>query len=327
MVLMKKLLSALLLFLLAVSCSAASINVQNAVPADTVWSFSVTLPDAGDFDEAEIMLDGSSLVTLYTRSNKILVDVLNETKVLSNAVVGSSVYLSIAAVGKGTHSIRLVIDGEEEASKEVLFFEVLAAEDQPDLQSQINSLHGSINSLIEQFNELDERAGGMLKEEDRQQLQAGIDELSAAVNSLEAQLQQQQVAAEQAEAELASLQQQAQALGRKALELDETIASGLFGLASNPKAGLSMVIIIVAAVVIVLVVRNREKLQFKKGLYESHRKEEQEPVVFSESEEEITGEVLQEEQGKSGKWAFKGKKAGPRAESKRFHLSDLLKKE
>ena len=55
-----------MVLLFAAGTSAASIEVQESIPANTVWSFSVTLPNGTDFDDARVLLDGDRIISFET---------------------------------------------------------------------------------------------------------------------------------------------------------------------------------------------------------------------------------------------------------------------
>jgi len=323
---MKNCIFVFLLVLLSGHVGAALINVEESIAANTVWSFSVSLPAGNDFDEAEVLLDGSSLISFYTTPNdEIVAFDQDPTRVFSfTEPIGNTVYLLVSPRAKGSHKIVLTVDGEEEADEEINFFEILDAGEQAELQGQLNSIKGSVSTLIEQLSELDERA---LDEEDRQQLQSRITGLKSRLDSIQSSLQAIEAKSTSNQDQIQGLAAQTADLERKTIDLNTALAStGLFGLARGAQSlGLLAIALVAAAISVLVAYNNRHRLKFKRSVYGKQKKPEP-GLDFSKKEEEITGEVLEEE-GRRGRWAYGNATMKPEPkESKRFQLGDLLKK-
>jgi hypothetical protein len=321
---MKKLVLAFLVVMLA-SAFGASVDVQESLPATTVWSFSVKLPGANDFDEAKVWLDGSSLISFYTYNGKIKFDSddVDKSRVFSNTEpIDNMVYFLVSPMEDGIHEIELEVDGDVVDSEEVDFFEIYDAEDKASLQQQISTVKGSVATLIEQYNQLEASLGSYLKEEDRQALQSGIDGLQASLENLEAAVEGQE--------QQNSLKFQVLAddiAGQRAVQSSEAQGSGtgFVSLGSLNQEYLALAAAFVAAAVAVfLLVKFRNRLPLKKGLY---GKPKQGEMGFSQRDEEITSQVLEESQDeRKGKWAFGDSASKPPREEKRFNIGDLIRK-
>jgi chaperonin cofactor prefoldin len=320
---MKKFILAFLVIMVAGSCFAASIDVQEAVPADTVWSFSVTMPNAADFDEAKVLLDGTRIASFYTYNDKIKFDEedIDRRRVFSNTEpIGNTVYFLVSPLGKGRYELVLEVDDESRAEEEIEFFEIYDAEEKADLQTQLNSLRGSVNSLIEQYNEIEAQLGEKLTEADRQQLQSGIDSLQTAITNLEEQ-------ETDSGNKISALNQEIQVVNMRVNDLNKStgFALGFFSLGSiKPETRVAIIFILVLVAAAILIAKFRDKLPLKKGLYGKPKKEE---VSFTKKDEDIAEQVMNETQDESqkGKWAFgPGKPA--EQERKPFNIGDLIKK-
>ena len=189
---MKKILFAVLL-LFAGSCFAASIEVEENIPANTVWSFSVILPNGADFEDAQILLNGSNLISFDTNpANEIVAYNKDNARLFgSTEPIGNKVYFLVSPLAKGERDIVLEIDGQTADEETVDFFEIYDAEARADLQSQISSLKGNVNSLIEQYNQVEERLGSALTEQDKQELQSSISSLQNSLAGLESSLEEE----------------------------------------------------------------------------------------------------------------------------------------
>ncbi|MBN2067086.1 MAG: hypothetical protein JW744_01320 [Candidatus Diapherotrites archaeon] len=325
---MRKTVFAFLLVLLAGFCYSASINVEGSLPANTVWSFSVSLPNGADFDDATVFLEGTELISFYTNpSNQIIAYDADSTRVFSyTEPIGNNVYLLVSPMAKGSREITLEVDGVEEDNEEIGFFTILDADEQGDIQGQLNSLKGSLNTLIGQLNELEESA---LTEDDRQELLSKIASIEGSIYSIESSLASLESKANVNESEIQGLSLQASDLMQRTADLNAAISgTGLFGLGkAGEMLGLAIVVIIVAIIALSFAYSNRHKLKFnvKKSVY-GKQKPAKSIQGFSRKDEDITSEVLEEE-GRKGKWAYGDHELKQEArESKRFQLGDLLKK-
>ena len=193
MIKMKKAFLAFMILMLTTASYAASIEAPETMPEKTVWSFSITLPNGQDFDNATLQLDGSNLIEFYTNpSDEIIAYNENSEKLFSNTEpVGNKIHFLVSPQTKGDHVLKLEIDGETSGEKTVNFFELYDAEGKADLQTQVSSLRGSVNSIIEQFNEINDRIDQKLTQEDKQTLQTNINNVNSSLTELETKLEQQ----------------------------------------------------------------------------------------------------------------------------------------
>jgi len=324
---MKLIVVAVLLFAILGNCYAVSIEVQESVPANTVWSFSVALPSSDDFDKAEVFLDGEKIAGISGGSGiDVLPSSIDKTKVFSNTEpVGNRVYFLISPVSSGEHRLRLEIDNEEKDEENINFFEIYDADEKADLQTQINSVRGSVNSLIEQTNSFEETLGDALTESDRQALQSSINSVQNSLNSLESRLEEE-AASSTSKANV--LMEDLEYLKARTNDLNASIfGTGLFSLGNiGAEAQAGLAFLVIAVVAAVLLVKFKDRIPLKKGLYGSGKKSE---ALFSRHDEDIAEQVLQESQdeGKKGKWAA-GSAQEPKEEPKRkgFSIGDLLRK-
>lgn len=326
---MKKLLFAFLVLAIMGSCYAVSIDVQDSIPANTVWSFSVRLPNASDFENAQVLLDGDSLIRVYAPSNKILSpdqEDIDKTRVFSNTEpIDNTIYFLVSPLAKGSHDIALKVDDEDETEKEVLFFEIFDADEQGDLQSRLDSLRGTVNSVVEQVNGFEGRLSEALTEEDKQALQSSINSTKDSITALESRLKQQET---ESNAKIDVLLQDLEAQRARINDLNKPLLFGVgfasLGGVSQELVGLGILFVVVIAAAI-LVVKFRDRIPVKKGLYGKPKKEE---ATFSKQDKDIAGQAMTEaqEETSKGKWAF-GSKKQPKEESKRFNIGDLIRKD
>ena len=327
MVLMKRIFIAFMLVAFLASCSAASIEVYESIPANAVWSFSVNLPDADDFDDAKVFLDGGRLISFYTHNGEIIPesDGLDKSRVFSSTEpINNTVYFLVSPLEKGDHEIELEIDGDTVDEEVISFFEIYDAEGNADLQSQITSLRGNVNSVVEQFNEIKDKLDETLTEEDKRALEQSINNLETDVGALETEFENSSL---QNQNRVEVLLEDVTALQARTADLNSSLAGGLGFLSlGSLNQGTIMIIvtIIIAIVAAMLVVRYKDKISFKKGLYGKPRKNK---VMFSQHDEDITEQVLNESQDseKVGKWSF-GDTKPVKEERKPFNIGDLLRK-
>lgn len=320
---MKKFALAFLVMILAGSCYAASIDVQEAVPADTVWSFSVTMPNPADFDDAKVLLDGTRIASFYTYNDKIKFDEedIDRRRVFSNTEpIGNTVYFLVSPLEKGSYELVLEVDDESRAEEEIEFFEIYDAEEKADLQTQLTSLRGSVNSLIEQYNAVESQLGEKLTEADRQALQSGIDSLQTAITNLEEQ-------ETDSGNKISALNQEIQVVNTRVNDLNKATGFGIgfFSLGSiKPETRAAIVFILVVVAAAILVVRFKDRLPLKKGLYGKPAKKD---VAFTKHDKDIAEQVMNEtqEETEKGKWAF-GTSKPVEKERKPFNIGDLIKK-
>jgi len=319
---MKKTLFCLLL-LFAPLGVFAEINAPASIPADTVWSFSVSLPAAGEFVSARIFLDSQQVAKvngdsgIYFPPNGV-----ESSRIFSNAIGGNTAFFSAAALGKGTHTLKMQVDSKDFESREIYFFEVLNAENQQEVEAQLNSVKGSVNSLITQFNGLEDKSKGALTAADKEELLAKISGLGALAESLQAELQLQKSENSAAMGEISALSREISLLKEKPKGIDLAAgATGLFSAAAlNSGIGIALIMVIVAAIAIALLARNIGRIGFKKSIYSKPQKED---AVSSINTNEVT-EVL-EEMEKKGKWAFDENKVADEPK-KPFSMGEIIKR-
>lgn len=317
---MRKLLFAFLVMVLAGYCSAASIEVKESLPAETVWSFSITLPNAADFDNADVLLDSSSLVQFYTSpAGQIVAYNPDKSRLFYVSELASSnrVFLLVAPMAKGDHTISLKIDGTSSAEKTVNFFEIGSFDDKQSIQGQITSLNGSINTVIQQMNDLDEKA---LTGQDKQELQSGINELQSKLGSLEAKLKQD--SQDKANVLVADIQ----VLQQRVDDLNKAAGFGIgFALLPGADSGTALIalLVIAALVAIMLIVKFKDKIPLRRNMYGKFKRDS---PVFSVRDDEIAEQVssqMPEADAGNGKWAFDQAPAKPKGA---FGFRDMLKK-
>ena len=325
---MKKLIFALMVLLVATSASAASIEVQESVPANTVWSFSVTLPNGTDFDDAKVLLDGSRIISFETVGSNQTIEPFDEDSsrlFSSTEPVGNTVYFLVSPLDDGAHDIVLKVDDSTVDEESVDFFAIYDAGERADLQSQVNSMRGSVNSLVSQVNSVEEKLGNALTDEDRQALQASIDELKEAMLEMKTGLEGQDA---NSLVKINALNGYLQKLEERTSELENPQATGI-GLVSlagiGPGAQAGILFVIVAIVAAVLVIKFKDRIP-KKSLYGSPKKE---APVFSQRDEDIAAQVMNESQdeSKKGRWAVEGARPVEKPERKPFNIGDLLRKD
>ncbi len=325
---MKKIIFALMVLALLGNVNAASIGVQQNIPANTVWSFSVTLPAGTDFDDAKVLIDGSRIISFETVGSSQTIQAFdpdNSRLFSSTEPVGNTVYFLVSPMAKGSHDLTLKVDGDDLAEEQVSFFEIYDAEGRADLQSQVNSLRGNVNSVVDQFNSFEGKLGEALTEEDKQALQASINAVESNVSALETELgnlaQETGVKTQVLAEDIEQIKQ-----GDLLEEEQILLGAGLFSIASTADEMKPFIIFILVAIAgAILVIQFRDKLPSSKGLYSSWKKEK---PIFSEHDEDIAEQVLIESQDeiKKGKWAIEGASPPEKAERKPFNIGDLLRK-
>ena len=329
MVRMKKILFAFLVLVLAGSCFATSIEVKEKIPAETVWSFSATLPGADDFSEADIFLNGNRIMSFYTYNGKIRFEEedIDKTKVFSSTEpIGNRVFFLVAPLSRGSQEISVEVDGEEKSRKEIDFFEIYDAGESADLETQLNSVRNTANSLLNQVAELEEKMKGALTDADRQALQSSIDSVKSSVSGLEASITEQETATGQ---KIDVLVDDVENLQGRAEESDAGAVAGvgmfsLFDL--DPGIGMTLAFVVIAIAIALALVRYKDRLPaLKSGLYGRQK----DNTGFTERDEDIAEQVLTESQNEDqkGKWAFGNfKQEKPKTERKRFNVGDLIRK-
>jgi len=326
---MKKILIAFLVMLIAGSCYAASIDVPESLPEKSVWSFSVTLPNGQDFDDADVFLDGDRLISFYTNpQDEIVTYDVDESRLFSSTdPIGNRVYFLVSPLSEGNHRIKLEVDDSVEAEEEVEFFEIYDSDSGSSLQDQINSVKTSVGSMIEQYNAMESKISAALTEEDKQALQSSINNVSSSVSALESKLEEQ---AEQSDTKDNALLNDIESVKSEIVEMKEPQGLGA-AFASlpevSPEAQMGAIGLIIAIGAAALFIKFKDKLPLNSGLYGGSDKEEN---SFSKQDEDIAEQVMNEETGDSGqtgKWAFGSGGSRPvKEERKRFNIGDLIKK-
>ena len=323
---MKRIAFALMVLLLTAGGGAASIEVQGSVPASTVWSFSVTLPNAGDFTDAKILLDGPQIARIkgdsgiYFPPNSI-----DTTKIFSRTdVVSNRVYFLVSPLAKGTHTLRLEVDGSSADEESVEFFEIFDAEGNADLQDQLTSIQGSINTLVSQLNEIESRLGETLDADDRAELQAGIDSVQSALSGLEANVE---LKGGESDAKINALNGYLQQLEQRESEKEMQAGTGFFSIPSiRPEMQAFLLIVVVAAAAVFLVAKFRDRIPIKKGLYGNVKIR---VPSFSKYDSDITEQAMKAAQrdtsSPDGKWAFESE-AHKEEAHRGFGFGALIKK-
>ncbi len=321
---MRKFIFAFILLLLAGGCFAASVEVEQAVPAGTVWSFSVSLPNGQDFDGARVLLDGSTLVSFTSPSDKIVSYDEDSSRLFSiTDPENGKVYFLVLPLEKGDHVISLEVDGSQEAEEEVDFFGIFDAESSTSLKEQIDGVKNSVAGLIEQYNKLEDKLKAALTEEDKQQLQSSISSVESSVSQLEAAVEEQ---GEGTNTKIQGLVNDMLSMRQETAEQPVGMFAGFASLGEVPPetaSGVLAIIIVIGAAI--LLVKFRDWLPFKKGLYGKAGGKE---MSFSKRDEDIAGQVMSEshEEASKGKWAF-GKEKPVKQEKKRFNIGDLIRKD
>lgn len=319
MVQMRKLLFAFLVIALAGYCSAASVEIKDTLPAETVWSFSVFLPNGVDFGNAEVLLDSSRLAYFQTDSadQVVLLEKDNSRLFSVSSASSNRVYLLVAPLVKGDHTVSLKVDGASIVEKTISFFEIGSFDDKQSMQDKIASLNGSVNTVINQINNLEEDA---LTQEDRQELQASINELQGKLDSLEAELKQD------AQNKANVLVGDIQVLQQRVDDLNKAAGFGIgFALLPEVKQETVMIALLAVAAVlaIALIVKFRDRIPLQRNMYGKFKKD---APVFSVRDDEISEQVSSqaaEIQSGSGKWAFEETASKPK---RGFGFRDMLKK-
>lgn len=323
---MKKALLVFLILVLATPCYTASIEALETLPEKTVWSFSVILPNGTDFDNAQLILDGSNLIAFYTNPSNEIIAYDKDTERLFSVTEpeGNKIYFLVSPQQTGDRTLRLEIDAETADEKTINFFELYDAEGKADLQTQVNSLRGNVNSIIEQFNEINNRLDQSLTEEDKQTLQTSINNMDNSLTGLETRLEQQ---SEENNTKTNILLEDVQRLQAKTNDLNASLNTGI-GLASlgaiNDNTKLGLGILAIAIIAAILIIRYKDRLPINKGIYGKFKKQR---PMFTEHDEEITEQVLEESQDETqqGKWAFGSSQPQEKEDSKRFNLGDLIR--
>ena len=321
---MRKLFLAFLLLLLFSVAYSASINASDSIAANAVWSFSVSLPNASEFDNAEVLLDGSSLgIKWYAPGDTILVDEKNidKTRVFSSSQpVSNTIYFMITPMLKGTHSIVLNVDSSESARKEIRFFEALDSAQQANLQTELSGLRGTVIALEERLNALQ---ADSLKKEDKDQLLAEINSLKGKIDSMQSSLDSFAADESQNKESIDGLVAETQALRQQTTKLNESMESGFFGLGKSWQGiGLIAALLIVAIIVIAVAYSKRHLFHFKRSLYGKRMGPGDLGATLSEEDGGIAAAGLAAE-ARPGKWAVEK----PVEEKRhRFHFGDLIKK-
>jgi hypothetical protein len=319
---MRKLLFAFLLLLFLFGNASAAINVQDSLAANSVLSFNVSLPSAGSFREAVIFLDSDELIGVYTFQNKVKIDEdsINKTKVVSSAVVDNVVYLSIASLKSGSHTVKLQVDGAETESREITVFEPLDSGQIAEMQKGLSGLRGTANALEERLNALQ---ADSLKKEDKDQLLAEIDSLKGKLDSMQSSLDSVAADESQNKESIDGLVAETQALKQQAAKLNETMESGFFGLGKSWQGiGLIAALLIAAIIVIAVAYSKRHLFHFKRSLYGKRIGSDDLGEALGEDGGGLAAAGLAAE-AKPGKWALE---KPVEEKSRRFHFGDLIKK-
>ncbi len=311
-----------LLFLLLASAASAAIDLQGSVAANSVLSFSVSLPSASSFREAIVFLDSDELIGVYTFQSKVKIDEdsLNKTKVVSSAVVENVVYLSIAALRSGSHTVKVQVDGTETESREITVFEPLDSEQIAEMQKDLSGLRGTVIAQEERLNALQ---ADSLRKEDKDQLLAEIDSLKEKLDSMQSSLDSVAADESQNKESIDGLVAETQALKQQAAKLNESMESGFFGLGKSWQGiGLIAALFIAAIIVIAVAYSKRHLFHFKRSLYSKRMSTDDLGEAIGEGDGVIAAEGLAAE-AKPGKWALE---RPVQEKSHKFHFGDLIKK-
>ncbi|MCX6799025.1 MAG: hypothetical protein NTW59_02945 [Candidatus Diapherotrites archaeon] len=323
------------LLFFAACASAVSISAADSVAAGSVWSVSVSLPNAGEFNFAKIFLDGSQIAKVNGDSGIYFPpSSADSSRVLSATVSGNNANFLLAGLSRGTHTVSVSVDGGDSVGREVNFFDVLSAEEQGSLQSQLNSLRGSVNSLVEQYNALEGKGGGVLTEDDKQEFLGELGNVKASIEEMQQRLSAAESDGAATKGELGLLLGDVEALGAKAgvsvaaaenaaLESSEQ-PTGLFSLPPlDPGLEMAMLVVVAAAAAIGLIFLNRGGLSRSGSVY-SGKSVPEFSSTYIEVKKEIEKEEEEEMQAKNPKWAFDKKPAAE--EKKPFGIGDIVRK-
>lgn len=324
---MRKIAFAFLLIALAGSCFAASIDVPETLPEKTVWSFSVTLPNGSDFDDADVFLDGSRLISFYTNPSDEIIAYNEDDSRLFSATEpsGAKITFLVSPLAEGPHTLRLEVGGSLEAEEEIEAFEIYDEASGASLQDQIANVKSSLAGLIEQYNQLEARLPNYLTQEDKSALESRINGVQSTVSALEASLEEQ---GSQNDLKAQALMQEIESVSSEVQEMKEPkgLLAGFASLPEMPpETQTGLIALVVAVGVAALFIKFRNRLPLGKGIYGAPAPEK---ASFSSQDEDIAEQVMseaQEDRG-SGKWAFGRERIPVKQESKRFNIGDLIKK-
>lgn len=121
-----KLVLCLIILLSMVNASNISIDSMTSVPAQTLWTTSVSY-DLSNNHEAKVYLDNELLITIFEHNGKAFVDdSLKSNKVLNYTATSSELTLSIAGMQEGSYNLEAKLYlGEEKidsADLEIQFY-------------------------------------------------------------------------------------------------------------------------------------------------------------------------------------------------------------
>ena len=178
---MKRILFAFLIVLFAGSVYGLSMNAPEEIPSNVSWSFWIEF-DSLDFTEAKIFFNGTDLARLdiYHGELSVVPDSVNDGLALSVFPSNQKVFVSMAGLGSGEHSLKTEVfrDSEkiDEASATINAFESLGKEYKTELETTLQSIQDNINSFAVEINELK----GTMDE-----VKTKVDEFTAKVGAVE----------------------------------------------------------------------------------------------------------------------------------------------
>lgn len=320
---MKRIFTLLVLLLISCAVYAATIDVQDNIPAEVNWSFSISLNNTDSFDRTSILIDSSEILNVYPTgqvSSSAGSLVLNAFTFDTNPASPSGLvlYVSYPGLDVGNHILKVETHSGgsvEEVSAEVRFYDIITEINVGSLKNELADLKGKTEELEFKLTnmEVDDRVFLQMLEQRQEEINSlseKVDQFSSRFESIEQQLS----------SSIASLQDISNTIeGLKnsiiaEFELIDSVANGEVEEGETEQPAVAPLIalgdIYVGAIVIgvimliiltVLVIKKRlgsSASVYSKGKEEGELVESKEEEQQPEAEQELVPE-------KPGKWAYK----------------------
>ncbi|MBU0636461.1 hypothetical protein KKE06_05535 [Candidatus Micrarchaeota archaeon] len=150
-----------LFLLLGFSVSGFSIIAPEKVVAHASWDFRVEFDLLDSFYVTEVLLDGKSVLLLYSNYTVVL-DPFNSQKVVSTTAFDKKLFVNMTGLNSGSHSlvIQTKDSGNQVLSSQnqtILVIEPLSTAFEGDILAQINALKTENDSLQEQLDQANQK--------------------------------------------------------------------------------------------------------------------------------------------------------------------------
>ena len=329
---MRKIFFAFALVLLLGTAQALVINAPNEIATNSALSISIDF-DGGTWDKA-VKVDGSVVLELHSYNGTLTVDSVDRSKVVTESIDGSNIYLILNGFTETGEKKIEVSDVEANIN-------VFAPISESEYSDEFKSLKATIMSYADDIDELKNRADELnelvaANKSDSSEFQNKLDEFTSTVGGIQSELsgKASEAGVEQSFSDLEqSLEQQGIRINELQEETEEFTSTGFIALGdiqNDPRLAL-VGLLLAVAVVAVAIAKGKVKLPKMPGLPKMGKKDDS-IYTPSAKDENIASQVLDEavdEDGGSGKWAFKNGSWNPKNEpdKKIGALGSLIKRD